>query len=724
MKIRTHLIILVIAAVLPLFIFAGAMTTVFWRAQRRAFEQQFLERVRAMSIALDSELERYVGLLEILGKSPSLQAGDLRHFHEEAKRVRADQLFWTNIILTDINGRELINLDRPVDGGSVKTTLAAAALSTVVRSGRSAVSPIFKDPLNDTYITAIMVPLKNREVVAYVLAALIQQSTWLDFISRYPVPPDATMTLLDQHGTVIARTMKNDESVGQPATPTLYQMSREVAEASYRNVSLEGHWLYSAHSRSNVSGWTVATGVPKEKIEQTLRGSTLAMAAGALATALLAIALAVLFGRRIARSVSALASSATALTTGAHVEPESTKSVEEVNAVTRVIQDAGNQLKARESALRASEERFRLVANLMPGVVWTAASDGNITFANDRWYAYTGLTREQSARDWPHLVLHPDDYSSCMEQWTKSLREGTEYEIEVRNRRYDSEYRWWLTRAVPVKDPLGRVSAWYGFSMDIHDIKESKEGLRQSEEKLRRQAQELEQQLIASGRLVSLGEITASMAHEFNNPLGIVIGFAQDMLSETDPSSPQYQPLKIIDEETKRCQRIIQELLEFARPRSSELSPTDIKQTVEKTLNLVTNHLYKQKIEPITFLEEHLPKINADPQQLEQVLVNLYLNAIAAMPDSGKLTVEAKVEPVNGSGRMVVITVGDTGFGIEEDDLPKIFQPFFTAKKGRGLGLGLPICARIIQNHGGRIEVESQAGRGTKFKVYLPADRS
>ena len=678
-----------------------------------------------MSIALDSEFERYVGLLELLGKSASLKAGDLQHFQEEAKRVRADQLFWTNIILTDIDGRELINLDRPAGGGLAKTPLDVGALSTVVKSGRPAASPIFKDPLNSAYSTAIMVPLKSREVVAYVLAAVIQQRTWLDFISRYPVPPDATMTLLDQHGMVIARTMKNEESVARPPAPALYEISRKVAAAAQRNVSLDGRSFYSAHSRSNFSGWTVATGVPTEKIEQTLRGSTIAMAAGALASALLAVALAVLFGRRIAQAVSGLASSANALASGPRAEPEPANAniVEEVNEVTRAIQDAGQRLQARESALRASEERFRLVANLMPGVVWTAASDGTITFANDRWYAYTGLAPDQNARDWPRLVLHPNDYDSCVEQWTKSLHEGTEYEIETRNRRYDGEYRWWLTRAVPVKDSHGQVLSWYGFSMDIHDIKQSREALRESEEKLRRQAKELEQQLIASGRLVSLGEITASMAHEFNNPLGIAMGFAQDLLSETDPSSSQYQPLKIIDEETKRCQKIIQELLEYARPKNTELSPTDIKQTVEKTLNLVANHLYKQKIESVSLLEEDLPKINADAQQLEQVLVNLYLNAIAAMPESGKLTVEAKVEPVDGAGRMVLITVADTGFGIEEKDLAKIFQPFFTAKKGRGLGLGLPISTRIIQNHGGRIEVESQAGRGTKFKVYLPTDR-
>ena len=722
MKIRTHLVILVLGAVLPLLVFSAAMTAIFWRAQRRAFEQQFLERVRAMSIALDSELERYLGLLGILGKSPYLQAGELQRFYEEAKRVRADQLIWVNIILTDRKGQELMNLDSPVGAGVPRTPIGLATLSAVVRSGQPAVSPLFKDNFDGSYAMAIMVPLKQQKTVAYVLAAVIPQSTWLSFILRYPVPPDATMTLLDQQGIIIARTLNNEQWVGRRPAPALYEKFRKTPEEAYQSVGPEGQRLYSAHSRSNISGWTVATGVPKEKIEQTLRGSTVAMAAGALATVLLAVGLAVLFGRRIAQPVSGLARSANALPTGAPIETESTNVVVEVSEVTRAIRKAGEQLEARESALRASEERFRHVANMMPGVVWTAAPDGTITFANDRWYAYTGLAPAQNARDWPRLVLHPDDYETCAEQWTKSLREGKEYEIEVRNRRYDGEYRWWLTRAIPVKAPGAHVSMWYGFSTDIHDIKQSKEALRQSEEKLRQQAHELEQQLIASGRLVSLGEITASMAHEFNNPLGIVMGFAQDLLSETDPSSPQYQSLKIIDEETKRCQRIIQELLEFARPRSTELTLTDIKETVGKTLNLITNHLYKQKIEAATLVDENLPKISADPQQLEQVLVNLYLNAIGAMPEGGKLIVEANTEPVDGTDRMVVITVADTGFGIEKNDLPKIFQPFFTAKKGRGLGLGLPICQRIVKNHGGRIDVESQPGHGTTFKLYLPVN--
>ncbi len=185
--------------------------------------------------------------------------------------------------------------------------------------------------------------------------------------------------------------------------------------------------------------------------------------------------------------------------------------------------------------------------------------------------------------------------------------------------------------------------------------------------------------------------------------------------------NPHHRSLKIIDEETRRCEKIIQDLLQFARPKSTDLCPTDVKQVLEKTLGLVANHLYKQKIEATTQLEEHLPKIYADPQELEQVLVNLYLNAIDAMPDGGSLTIGAKIsQGAPGIPQEVAITVSDTGFGISPEDLPRIFQPFFTARKKSGLGLGLPICDRIIKNHGGRIKVDSQPGQGTTFEIYLP----
>jgi signal transduction histidine kinase len=247
--------------------------------------------------------------------------------------------------------------------------------------------------------------------------------------------------------------------------------------------------------------------------------------------------------------------------------------------------------------------------------------------------------------------------------------------------------------------------------------KRAEEELSQSQERLRRQAQELEQQLIASGRLVSVGELAASMAHEFNNPLGIVLGFTQDLLGKTEPSHPSYRALQIIKEEAERCEMLVRDLLEFARPRGEEFIPTDLKQLVAKTMEKISNRLEQQKVLLKENTADDLPRLYADPRQLQQVLVNLCLNALDAMPDGGKLTVGAQR-----SGSGIVLTVADTGFGIDAGNLAKIFQPFFTAKKRRGLGLGLPICARIVKAHGGQIDVESEVDRGTTFKIILPVN--
>jgi len=257
---------------------------------------------------------------------------------------------------------------------------------------------------------------------------------------------------------------------------------------------------------------------------------------------------------------------------------------------------------------------------------------------------------------------------------------------------------------------------------DLIERNEAEAKMRDSEQKLKQKAEELEKQLIASGRLVSVGEITASMAHEFNNPLGIVIGFAEDLLTSKDPSDPDFHALQIIHAEAQRCATLMNHLIEFAQPRDSAFSHTDIGSVVAKSLTFISNRLHKAKIEAVTKIAPNLPLLPVDAVQIEQVLLNLYLNAIDAMPDGGKLIVEAATTdstPIGGVPE-IIVSVADSGNGIDERILPHIFQPFFTINKNTGLGLGLPTCERIIKNHGGRIDVESQFGKGTTFKLHLP----
>ena len=294
-------------------------------------------------------------------------------------------------------------------------------------------------------------------------------------------------------------------------------------------------------------------------------------------------------------------------------------------------------------------------------------------------------------------------------------------DVEIHWRRDDGEKFHLLMNVGPLRDAERIIGSVFTFH-DITQIKRNEAALRENERRLREQAGELEQQLIASGRLVSLGEITASMAHEFNNPLGVILGFVEDMLGAVEPSHPNYRPLQIVDEEAKRCQKIVQDLMDFGRPGDTTPSPTEVGSVVAHTLQMIEARLYKQKVALTKAIAADLPRVAIDPQQLQQVLLNIYLNALDAMLEGGKLMVAAALESGNPEP-MVMITIADTGMGIDPKDLPKIFLPFFTARKKNGLGLGLSICERIVKNYGGRIGVESQLEQGSFFRILLPVNK-
>jgi PAS domain S-box-containing protein len=379
--------------------------------------------------------------------------------------------------------------------------------------------------------------------------------------------------------------------------------------------------------------------------------------------------------------------------------------------------------RLKQKALQQSEERFRLLVESMQDyAIFMLNPEGRVTSWNTGAERIKGYRHEEIVGDAFSRFYTAEDQARNLplRALKDAAREGRCEQEGWRVRR--DGRRFWAN--VVISALLDEQNTLVGFSVVTRDLTEKKkveEVLRESEAKLREQAKQLEQQLIASGRLVSIGVVTASMAHEFNNPLGIVLGFTQELLSECEPDNRNYQALKIIDEETRRCQKIIQELLQFARPKDADPAPTDVRLTVEKTLNMVSNRLYKQKIETQISVADNLPLISVDPQQLEQVLVNLLLNAVDAMPIGGKLRVEAELSSKQ-DRPMVAIAVTDNGNGIDKADLAKVFQPFFSAKKGKGIGLGLSICNRIVQNHGGKITVESEPGRGTTFRIYLPLE--
>ncbi len=219
-------------------------------------------------------------------------------------------------------------------------------------------------------------------------------------------------------------------------------------------------------------------------------------------------------------------------------------------------------------------------------------------------------------------------------------------------------------------------------------------------------------------KLAALGQMAAGVMHEINNPLATITACVEAVREGVRESSEQAELLSIVETEVDRCKRIARDLLAFSRPPPSEKGPVDIQETVEETLKLLSHHDRFKKIKVRREYVFDLPLVWANSERLVQVFVALALNALDAMEDDGELRVRSEVLPEEGA---LGISFIDTGCGIPKSELPKIFEPFYTSKlPGKGTGLGLSICYGIIQEHGGRIEVDSTIGVGSNFRIVLP----
>ena len=230
----------------------------------------------------------------------------------------------------------------------------------------------------------------------------------------------------------------------------------------------------------------------------------------------------------------------------------------------------------------------------------------------------------------------------------------------------------------------------------------------------------LEAQLLRSEKLSSVGVLAAGVAHEINNPLTTVLGYAKLLLEGRDPEDPDRPALELVADEARRVQEIVRCLLDFSRQEPGVVGPISLQELMERTLSLVAPDLRKRQVEVTRRLEMDMPHALADGRRMEQVLVNLITNAAHAMDGGGTLTVSTGQDPAQ-PGR-VFLEVADTGHGIPAEDQPRIFDPFFTTKEpGEGTGLGLAVSHSIVEEQDGEIQLTSEPGQGSTFRVWLPS---
>lgn len=233
-----------------------------------------------------------------------------------------------------------------------------------------------------------------------------------------------------------------------------------------------------------------------------------------------------------------------------------------------------------------------------------------------------------------------------------------------------------------------------------------------------RKNKDLETILAQQNKMASLGVLSSEVAHEINNPLGVILGYAAYLENKMNPDDPGFKYIQEIKRESKRCKNIVQDLLSYARVPKPTLVETDINALLEQIVDFAAHHTDMDAVDIVTAFDSQLPRIWVDGDQIRQVAMNLMLNAGAAMPEGGRLVVGTTL----GEEGCIKLTFQDSGAGIPPENLEKIFEPFFTTKT-RGTGLGLAITKTIVEQHGGRIEVASEVGKGTTVTVSLLARR-
>ena len=360
--------------------------------------------------------------------------------------------------------------------------------------------------------------------------------------------------------------------------------------------------------------------------------------------------------------------------------------------------------RLRVAQLQQQESKLRETIETLPAMAWVTGPDGSNQFVNRRWLEYTGLSEKDAKGDsWKGLV-HPEDVDRYVRRWMAVLAVGGTFEEEARFREVSGEYRWFLTRGVPLRDKRGKILRWYGISTDIED---------------RKRAEQLQADLAHVNRVSMLGELSAALSHELKQPINAAVISANTTLEWLKRKQPNVEKAQestaIIVKAALRAAEIIDRLRSLYKKAPTHRQLLDVNEIVGEMIAVLRSEGNSFAVSLRADLAPDLPHLMADRVQLQQVLMNLMLNAIEAMKETGGV-LTVKSEPKDGH---VVVSVSDTGVGLPPEKAERIFDAFFTTKP-QGSGMGLAISRAIIESHGGRLWATPNNGRGASFHFTLP----
>ncbi|SDN61003.1 two-component system, sporulation sensor kinase A [Fictibacillus solisalsi] len=363
-----------------------------------------------------------------------------------------------------------------------------------------------------------------------------------------------------------------------------------------------------------------------------------------------------------------------------------------VHAYSGISRDI-TEKKRQEKALRESEEKYRIIAENTMDLITVSDDHGKVTYSSPSNKVILGIEPETYYGRYAGEFLHPDDRERIYQLMREMVQSRKPIKFEARWKHNNGGYVLLETNATPVINEKDQVESFVVVSRDLTERKKTEEMLRKSD------------------KLSVLGQLAAGVAHEIRNPLTSIKGFLQLLESKAQDNNEYYE---IMLSEIDRINSIVSEFMVLAKPQVMNLVPTNLTQLLRHVISLLETQAILMNVQIHFHAEENLPLVSSADSQLKQVFINLLKNSIEAMPEGGNIYISVRQQ-----AELLSVSFTDEGCGIPKELLPTLGEPFYTTKE-KGTGLGLMVCYKIIENHGGTIQVASEVGQGSTFTVILP----
>lgn len=366
--------------------------------------------------------------------------------------------------------------------------------------------------------------------------------------------------------------------------------------------------------------------------------------------------------------------------------------------------------KQAEESAKASELTFRRIVETMPGLVWCASPDGELTYVNQRILDYTGASLEDLAMAGWVNFLHPDDVQQTVTMWTNAVRSGNPHDVQYRLRKRDGTFRWFHVLGQAMLDEMGSVTQWYGLLIDIDDRKNIQEALRRTESRLLRATQ-----------IATVGELSASIAHEINQPLGAIVTNAYACLRwlSTEPANllRAREAAERIVRDGKDTVDVVGRIRALFKRTKVQHVMLDLNSLVTEVVRILGAESFRHGAVVETDLQGDLQAVLGDRVQIQQLILNLLMNGLDAMDSICDRPKRIVIRTRQSGPTTALVEIEDSGIGVA--DCEKVFDPFFTTK-AHGMGMGLAICRSIAEGHSGKLWATLNKTFGTTFRFILP----